>query len=148
MATFEKKPRLSKMRISYLSAIAALVVCLGAYAWHVYALFREARQTTPQPQIERLTKDLRTYHAQLRQFPVNFPAINQRLWKTQPTPDDGVDGRRARTKNYVYLYTKISEETCAFWAVPVGPRREYASSFFYCAGSKLDAGLERKGVTR
>jgi hypothetical protein len=148
MDTFEKKNKLGKMRISYLSAIAALVTCLGAYAWHIYALFREAQQTTPQPQIERLTKDLRTYHSQLRQFPVNFPAINQRLWKTQPTPDYGEDGRRARTKNYVYLYTKINEETCAFWAVPVGPRREYASSFFYCAGSKLDAGLERKGDSR
>jgi hypothetical protein len=130
MDTFEKKPRLSKMRISYLSAIVALVACLGAYAWHVYALFREAQQTNPQPQLERLSQDLRTYHFRTRQFPANFQIINQQLWHTTPAPDYGSDGRRARTKNYLYLYTKINEETCAFWALPVGVRREFASSFF------------------
>ncbi|MGE0278561.1 MAG: hypothetical protein AB7R40_24455 [Nitrospiraceae bacterium] len=128
--TFEKKPRLSKLRISYIGALVAVVACLGGYAWHVYTLFREAQQTTPQPQIERLSRDLRTYHSQTRQFPTSFPEINQRLWHTNPTPDYGNDGRRARTKNYVYLYRRVNEETCAFWALPVGPRRAYASSFF------------------
>lgn len=130
MDTFEKKPRLSKMRLSYLGALVAIVACLGGYAWHVYALFREAQQTNPQPQLERLSQDLRTYHARTRQFPANFQIINQQLWQTNPAPDYGSDGRRARTKNYVYLYTKVSDEACAFWALPVGPRRDYASSFF------------------
>lgn len=128
--TFEKKPRLNKLRISYIGALVAAVACLGGYAWHVYALFRDAQQTTPQAQVERLAKDLRTYHSQIRQFPANFLEINQRLWQTKPTPDYGSDGRRARTKNYIYLYRKVNDETCAFWALPVGPRREYASSFF------------------
>ena len=130
MDSFEKKPRLSKIRISYLGALLAIVACLGGYSWHIYALFREAQATNPQPQIERLSRDLRTYHSRARQFPANFQAINQLLWHTTPTPDYGSDGRRARTKNYVYLYTKISDEACAFWALPVGPRRDYASSFF------------------
>jgi hypothetical protein len=52
------------------------------------------------------------------------------IWHTYPTPDYGSEGRRVWTKNYFYLYTKVSDETCAFWALPVGPRREYASSFF------------------
>lgn len=130
MDTFEKKPRLSKMRLSYLGALVAIVACLGGYSWHVYTLFREAQQTNPQPQVERLGKDLRTYHSRMRQFPVNFPAINQQLWHTTPTPDYGSDGRRASTKNYVYLYTKVNEESCAFWALPIGSRRDYASSFF------------------
>ena len=130
MDSFEKKNKLSKMRLSYLGALVAIVACLGGYAWHVYALFREAQATNPQPRIERLSQDLRTYHSRARQFPANFQAINQLLWHTIPTPDYGSDGRRARTKNYVYLYTKISDESCAFWALPVGPRRDYASSFF------------------
>src|SRR5262245_35199508 len=38
--------------------------------------------------------------------------------------------RQAHTKNYYYYYTKISDETCAFWALPVGPQRHYAPLFF------------------
>lgn len=134
MDSFEKKNKLSKMRLSYLGALVAIVACLGGYAWHVYAIFREAQATNPQPQIERLSQDLRTYHSRMRQFPANFHAINQQLWHTNPSPDYGSDGRRARTKNYVYLYTKVSDEACAFWALPVGPRRDYASSFFIVIG--------------
>ena len=35
-------------------------------------------------------------------------------------------GKRAK----IYYYTKVSDETCAFWALPVGPKRHYAPSFF------------------
>jgi hypothetical protein len=52
------------------------------------------------------------------------------LWHTKPQPDYGSDGRRAWTKNYIYFYTKVNDETYAFWALPVGPRRQYAPSFF------------------
>lgn len=128
--TFEKKPRISKLRISYILVILAAVAGLVSYGYHVYALFRDAQQNTPQPQVERLIKDLRRYHSQTRHFPADFTEINQLIWRTKPTPDYGSDGRRARTKNYYYFYTKVSDETCAFWALPIGSRRHYGSSFF------------------
>jgi hypothetical protein len=70
------------------------------------------------------------FYAETRRFPANFAEINRLIWHTYPTPDYGSEGRRAWTKNYFYLYTKVNDETCAFWALPVGARREYASSFF------------------
>jgi hypothetical protein len=128
--TFDKKPRISKLRISYILVIIAAVAGLVSYSYHVYALFRDAQQNAPQPQVERLIKDLRRYHAQSRHFPGDFTEINQLIWRTKPTPDYGSDGRRARTKNYYYFYTKVNDETCAFWALPVGSRRHYGPSFF------------------
>ncbi|MCI0392613.1 MAG: hypothetical protein MOB07_28095 [Acidobacteria bacterium] len=130
LGTFEKKPRISKLRISYILVILAAVVGLVSYSYHVYALFRDAQQNTPQPQIERLIKDLRRYHSQTRHFPADFTEINQLIWRTKPTPDYDSDGRRARTKNYYYIYTKVNDEICAFWALPIGLRRHYGSSFF------------------
>jgi hypothetical protein len=128
--TFEKKPRIGKLRISYILVILAAVVGLVSYSYHVYVIFRDAQQNTPQPQVERLIKDLRRFQAQTRHFPVNFVEIDQLIWHTKPMPDYSSDGRRARTKNYYYFYTKVSDETCAFWALPIGSRRHYGSSFF------------------
>lgn len=124
------KQRLSKFRVTYLFAIITAVIGIGSFGCYIYRDYHDAHRNLPQPQVERLIKDLRRYAAQTRHFPVTFTEINGRLWHTTPTPNYGADGRRAWTKNYHYVYTKVSDETCAFWALPVGPQRHYAPSFF------------------
>jgi hypothetical protein len=47
-----------------------------------------------------------------------------------PCPNYGSEGRQACVKNYYYFYTKVDNQTCAIWALPIGPQRHYASSFF------------------
>jgi len=122
--------RLSKWRVTYILALLSVVAGLGSYGWHIYRLVGDSQVNKPQPQIEKLLKDLRAYHIQTKQFPSNFAEINQRLWHTTPPPDYGTDGREARTKNYYYWYTKVNADTCAFWALPIGPQRQYAAAFF------------------
>ena len=124
------KHRLSKLRIAFVFALVTIVAGAGSYGYHLYRLAQDLQINKPQPQIERLARDLRQFHAETRRFPANFIEINQRLWQTKPEPDYGGDGRRAWTKNYFYFYTKVNDETCAFWALPIGPQRQYASSFF------------------
>lgn len=124
------KQRLSKFRVTYLFATITAVIGIGSFGYYIYRDYRDAHRNLPQPQVERLIKDLRRYAAQTRNFPSTFIEINERLWHTKPPPDYGAGGRRARTKNYRYFYTKVSDETCAFWALPVGPQRHYAASFF------------------
>jgi hypothetical protein len=122
--------RLSKWRLTYILALFSVIAGLGSYGWHIYRLVRDAQIHKPQPQIEKLLKDLRTYHTNTKQFPLNFTEINQRLWHTIPSPDYGKDGREARTKNYYYWYSRVNADTCAFWALPTGPQRQYAATFF------------------
>jgi len=45
-------------------------------------------------------------------------------------PNYGADGRHAYVKNYRYFYTRVNDRQCAIWAIPRGPRRHYASTFF------------------
>jgi len=130
MENFEKKQRVSKLRISYLILLLACVVGAGSYGYYVYTVFRDWQLNMPQPQVEKLIKDLRLYHLQTRHFPATLNEVNELIWHTRPTPNYGNDGRRARTKNYYYYYTKVDEETCAIWALPVGRQRHYASSYF------------------
>ena len=76
------------------------------------------------------SKDRRAFHNQTRHFPASFVELNERLWHTQPPPDYGVNGRTAHTRNYEYRYTRVNADTCAFWALPTGPRRHYAAAYF------------------
>ncbi|MGH8598530.1 MAG: hypothetical protein ACREXT_17900 [Gammaproteobacteria bacterium] len=124
------KHRLSKLRIAFVFALATIAAGAVSYGYHLYRLAQDLQINKPQPQVERLARDLRRYYAETRRFPANFSEINQLLWRTKPEPDYGSDGRRAWTKNYYYFYTKANDETCAFWALPIGSRRQYASSFF------------------
>lgn len=126
----EGATRISKWRLTYIVALLSVIAGLSSYGWYIYTLVRNAQADKPQPQIERLIKDLLTYHRQTRQFPKNFVEINQRLWHTVPSPDYGQGAREARTKNYFYWYTQVNADTCAFWALPTGPQRQYASAFF------------------
>jgi hypothetical protein len=122
--------RISKWRLTYIAALLSVIAGLSSYGWYIYTLVRDAQAYKPQPQIERLLKDLLTYHQQTKQFPRNFDDINQRLWHTTPPPDYGKDRREARTKNYYYWYTYVNPDTCVFWALPTGQQRQYAAAFF------------------
>lgn len=133
---FAATPRVSKLRLTYLFALLTAIFilwALGGYGYHLYALFQEARAYSPQPQVERLIKDLRTFHTQTRSFPASFVELNERLWHTQPLPDYGANGRTAHTRNYEYRFTRVNADTCAFWALPTGPRRHYAAAYFVVA---------------
>src|SRR6266545_1535688 len=130
MESSGQKNRLGKVRLSYIFALITVAAGAGGYGYHLYKLARDSQFNKPQPQVERLVKDLRLFQSRSNRFPRNFIEVNQLIWRATPAPDYGSDGRQARAKNYYYYYTKVSDETCAFWALPVGPQRHYAPSFF------------------
>lgn len=122
--------KFDNLKASHVILALGITLTLGGYGWHLYSLFRDAQLNMPQPQIERLTKDLRLYHAKTGRLPNNFTEINDLIWRTKPAPNYGGNGRQARTKNYYYFYTRVDDRTCAIWALPTGPQRHYALSFF------------------
>lgn len=130
MKAIQEKTGRGTLRIVYLWGAVSVVGLLICFGYHLYGLFQDWQRYKPQPQVERLIRDLRSYHTQTGHFPQNFAEINARLWHARPAPDYGAEGRQARTKNYYYLYTRVSEDKCAFWALPIGPKREYGVAFF------------------
>jgi hypothetical protein len=131
----ERNPASGSVRLKIVSVMLVLAVAssLGAYTYHLYILFRDAQLNIPQPQVERLIRDLRAFHSKTKRFPRNFVEINAEIWHTVPTPSYGSDGRQARTKNYYYFYTMVNDRQFTLWAVPTGPRRDGASTFFLVA---------------
>jgi hypothetical protein len=117
------KSGFSKFKATYLCLSLAAVAICGFYGWYLYALFQDAQLNMPQPQIERLTRDMYQFHSRTGRFPKNFNEINDLIWHTRSKPDYGVDGRHALVKNYRYFYTRVNDRQCAIWAIPLGPQR-------------------------
>jgi len=126
----KSRPKFNKLKATSLFLASAAILALGGYCWRVYSLFRDWQVNMPQPQVEKLVKDLRGYHAKTGRFPKTFIEINDLIWRTKPTPSYGSEGRQARTKNYYYFYSRVDDHTCTIWALPMGSQRHYASSFF------------------
>lgn len=124
------KTRFGKLKIAHATFALALLAGVGGYSWRVHSLFRDAQVNMPQPQIEKLVKDVRLFHSQAKRFPRNFSEINDFIWRTRPTPNYGTEGRQARAKNYYYFYTRVNDRQCAIWALPLGPSSLDASAFF------------------
>lgn len=127
MAFASRSGGLKIVAVMFLLAVAS---SLSAYAYHLYNLFKDAQRHIPQPQIDRLLKDFRQFHSRNHRFPRNFVEIDTEIWRTNPKPDYGVEGRQARTKNYYYFYTIVNARQFALWAVPTGPRREDGYAYF------------------
>jgi hypothetical protein len=126
-----EKSRFDKLKIAHATFALAMLAGVGGYGWHLYSLFRDAQANMPQPRIEKLIKDLRLFHSRAKRFPKNFTEMNELIWHTRPAPKYGAEGRQARVRNYYYFYTSVSDDQCAVWAIPLGPRRDYASSYFF-----------------
>jgi hypothetical protein len=126
----KSRPKFNKLKVATLFLASAAILSLSGYGWRAYALFRDWQINMPHPQLEKLVKDLRIYHARVGRFPNSFIEINNLIWRTKPAPDYGRGGRQARTRNYYFFYTKVDNQTCAICALPTGPQRHYVSSFF------------------
>lgn len=130
MKATQRKAGFSKLKATYALLGVAVVLALGSYGWHLYRLYQAWQRDTPQPQVERLIRDLRRYHSETNRFPASFHEINARLWHTKPQPNYGANGREARVKNYLYRYTQVEAGKCVLWGLPTGPQREYGAAFF------------------
>ncbi|MBO0721906.1 MAG: hypothetical protein J2P41_13870 [Blastocatellia bacterium] len=120
----------SKPKFTFLVLAFSALLGIASYGYHIYSLFHDWQINMPQQQLEKLTRDLRVYQAKEGHFPNTFTEIDNLIWHTKPSLNYGSEGRQARTKNYYYFYTKIDNKTCAVWALPIGPQRHYASSYF------------------
>jgi hypothetical protein len=77
-----------------------------------------------------MVKALRQYQRQNGQFPVDFVALEERVWKHRSVPDFGPSKRTLTVANYYYVYAKTDPLTCTVWAIPSGPKREEGSTLF------------------
>jgi len=123
----DKKPTLKLPFI----ALAIIAIFGGSvYGYHLYQLARAEEAHVPQLAVVQLVNSLRAYQAKTGQFPKNFHEVNERIWRRDPPPAFGQEGRDILLNHYWYFYTQINAETCTLWAPPLGPKRDLSKAFY------------------
>src|SRR5262249_39208978 len=125
--TADKKPTL-KLPFIALAIVAIFGGCV--YGYHIYRLVCAEEALVPQLAAAQFVNSLRTYQAKAGQFPKNFSEVNERIWRRDPPPEFGHEGRDLLLHHYWYFYTQINAETCALRALPLGPKRELGKAFY------------------
>lgn len=122
--------RTSARRLTWMVLAAVACLAAGSYGYHLFRLYQQWQRDTPQPQVERLVRELRRYQQLTGSFPADFHEINAKLWQMRPQPYYGADGREARVRHYEYRYARVAAGECVLWALPIGAQRQTAQAYF------------------
>jgi hypothetical protein len=94
----------NKLKFTFLVLAFAATLGIVSYGYHVYSLFRDWQFNMPQPQLEKLARDLLVYHVKEGHFPTTFIEIDNLIWHTKPNPNYGSEGRQARAELLLLLH--------------------------------------------
>lgn len=120
-----------KIKASYILMPVFLMVMLISYFYSGWAQSRRYDASLPRDGTDSLIKALMTYKEGAGRFPLDFKEVEERVWKRQKPPNYGESGRTFLAFNYHYIYFPKDNFTCTLWALPAGPRRAEASSYFF-----------------
>lgn len=122
--------RKQKLKLTFVILAVSIVVVIVSFAYGTWARTEREKQTVPRLAADSMVKALRQYQRQNGQFPDDFVALEERVWKHRSVPDFGPSKRTLTVANYYYVYSKSGPLTCTVWAIPSGPKREEGSTLF------------------
>lgn len=120
-----------KLKASYIILPVLLIVMVISYFYSGWAQSRRFEASLPRDGSDSMIKGLMTFKEGAGRFPLNFLEVEDRIWKHQKRPNFGETGKTLLVYNYHYIYFQKDNFTCTLWALPAGPRRSEASTFFF-----------------
>src|SRR6266436_1794088 len=122
--------RKQKFKITFVILGVSVIVLVISFAYGTWARTQREKEMVPRLAADSMMKALRQYQRQTGQFPDDFGALEERIWKHPKNPDFGPSKRTLTVANYYYVYAKTDPLTCTIWAIPSGPKREEGSTHF------------------
>ena len=122
--------RKQKFKLTFVILGVSIIVLVISFAYGTWARTQREKEMVPRLAADSMMKALRQYQRQTGQFPDDFGALEERIWKHSKNPDFGPSKRTLTIANYYYVYAKTDPLTCTIWAIPSGPKREEGSTHF------------------
>lgn len=122
--------RKQKFKLTFVILGVSVIVLVISFAYGTWARTEREKEMVPRLAAESMVKSLRQFQRQTGQFPDDFLELEQRVWRHSRVPDFGRSKRTLTVANYYYVYGKSDAFTCTVWAIPSGPKREEASTYF------------------
>lgn len=120
------------VKLSILVGAVAAAVLTGAYVYSLWASELKKRENQPVEASGAMVRDLRRFHARSGSFPRTLRELEGTVWQRKPREftDNGLG---LYSRNYFYLYGRVSDHEVTIWAVPIGPRRKDSPVLFVSA---------------
>ena len=120
-----------KLKISYVLLPAILVALIISYFYSSWAASKKYEAAMPRDASDSIIKGLLNFQKLAGRFPKTLTEVEERVWKHKTLPDFGETGRTLLAYNYHYIYYNKDDSICTLWALPAGPRRAEASTYFF-----------------
>ena len=121
---------LNRLKISLVLFPMASVLLIGIYA---YSLWKDERQRSAQIPVDAasmMMRDLLAFHGKHGSFPGDLKKLEGVVWEKKPDRDFSVEYRALSHRHYFYLYTRLTAHRFTLWAIPTGPARDEAATWF------------------
>src|SRR5262245_37211710 len=116
-------------RLTFVVFGITVLTAACAYGYSVFAESKRQEALIPRLAVASLVRDARKYEALAGRMPRTFDEIEELVWKHKdPKPVFDKGGTSYTLGNYFYFIHGLDARTATVWAVPVGPRRDEASS--------------------
>lgn len=128
---------LNSLKISLVLIPIAILLVVGVY---IYSLWTSERQRAAELPIEAadvMMRDLLAFHKKRGGFPKDLKELEGVVWKKKDIRSYSNDKRGITRRHYYYLYTPVSHHRFTLWAIPIGPQREEAATWFLVVTPEL-----------
>ena len=124
-------------QLTFIVFALAVLTAACAYGYSIYSESERHEALLPRVRLHSLVRDIRKYQTLAGRAPTTFDEIEEIIWKRKGRKPVFENGGAAYTLgHYFYLLSAIDEQRATVWAVPVGERREEASTHFVVVSPK------------
>lgn len=121
---------ITRLKISLVLLPVAIAILAGIYLYSLWAAERKRAADVPFEATGVMIRDLHAYHKKRGNFPISLTQLEGVVWETKRSREFSIEDRGFSHRNYFYLYTQLTPHRFTLWAVPMGPARDEAATFF------------------
>jgi hypothetical protein len=121
-----------RLKLTILLMPAALLLVIGAYVYSLWIAEKGKAAEVPVEAVSMMMRDLLRFHEKRGGFPASLKELEGAVWDRKER-EFMANGKGFRHRNYYYLYSRTGDHRFTLWAIPTGPSRDEAPSWFLAA---------------
>lgn len=123
---------MNRLKLTFLLMPAALLLVVGAYVYSLWIAEKGKAAEMPVDAVSLMMRDLLRFHEKRGGFPASLKDLEGVVWDRKER-EFMAEGKGFLHRNYYYLYSRIGDHRFTVWAIPTGPSRNEAVSWFLAA---------------
>ena len=128
---------LNSLKISLLLIPMAILIVVGTYIYSLWASDKQRVAELPVEGANVLMRDLLAFHKKRGGFPKDLKELEGVVWENKEDRSYSNSKLGITRRHYYYLYSPFGHHRFTLWAIPIGPQREEAATWFLVVTPEL-----------